>query len=73
LGDGILVYFGYPHAREDDAELGRFAAPQKLGRAGPQAEVWFARHIRWVVGSVSPARKTYNARFKKIGSPRLLA
>jgi len=26
LGDGILVYFGYPHAHEDDAQRATFAA-----------------------------------------------
>lgn len=26
LGDGILVYFGYPHAHEDDAQRASFAA-----------------------------------------------
>jgi len=26
LGDGILVYFGYPHAHEDDAQRAAFAA-----------------------------------------------
>jgi len=42
MGDGVLVYFGYPQAREDDAEqavwaglalvdaVGRLQAPESL-------------------------------------------
>ncbi|MEM6639250.1 MAG: adenylate/guanylate cyclase domain-containing protein [Pseudomonadota bacterium] len=32
LGDGVLVYFGYPHAHEDDARRALFAAHDVLER-----------------------------------------
>lgn len=32
LGDGILVYFGYPHAHEDDAQRATFAALEIVKR-----------------------------------------
>ncbi len=32
LGDGILVYFGYPHAHEDDAQRATFAALEIIKR-----------------------------------------
>ncbi len=32
LGDGILVYFGYPHAHEDDAQRAAFAALEIIKR-----------------------------------------
>jgi hypothetical protein len=38
LGDGVLVYFGYPRAREDDAERAVWAglrAIEAIGRLGP--------------------------------------
>jgi class 3 adenylate cyclase/predicted ATPase len=34
LGDGILVYFGYPQAREDDAERAVRAALESVGAMG---------------------------------------
>ena len=46
MGDGVLVYFGYPHAHEDDAEravraglalieaVGKLHAQEQLHRAG---------------------------------------
>jgi class 3 adenylate cyclase len=37
LGDGVLVYFGYPHAHEDDAERAVQAALElRAAMAGPQ-------------------------------------
>jgi len=36
MGDGILIYFGYPQAHEDDAE--RHAMRAGGGRPGPTAE-----------------------------------
>src|SRR5262249_47724739 len=44
LGDGLLVYFGYPHAHDDDAQravrtgLGILAAMQALDQGLPQAK-----------------------------------
>src|SRR5262249_43270142 len=44
LGDGLLVYFGYPHAHEDDAQravrtgLGILAAMGDLNQELPQAK-----------------------------------
>jgi class 3 adenylate cyclase/DNA polymerase III delta prime subunit len=38
MGDGVLVYFGYPRAREDDAERAVWAglrAIEAIGRLGP--------------------------------------
>ncbi|MEO1575250.1 MAG: AAA family ATPase, partial [Pseudomonadota bacterium] len=32
LGDGVLVYFGYPHAHDDDARRAVYAAHDVLGR-----------------------------------------
>jgi class 3 adenylate cyclase/predicted ATPase len=52
VGDGILVYFGYPRAHEDDAEravragLGVVDAVQRLSRLTPGA----ARHLAVRVG-----------------------
>jgi class 3 adenylate cyclase len=30
MGDGVLIYFGYPHAHEDDAERAVRAAGNRL-------------------------------------------
>jgi class 3 adenylate cyclase len=44
LGDGLLVYFGYPHAHEDDAQravrtgLGILAAMEDLNKGLPQTK-----------------------------------
>jgi class 3 adenylate cyclase len=44
LGDGLLIYFGYPHAHEDDAQravrtgLGMLAAMEDLNRSLQQAK-----------------------------------
>jgi len=38
MGDGVLVYFGYPRAHEDDAERAVWAglrAIEAIGRLGP--------------------------------------
>ena len=47
MGDGILVYFGYPRAHEDDAERAVRAAldvvqamPQLNSRIGPRLRTW---------------------------------
>jgi class 3 adenylate cyclase len=42
LGDGILVYFGYPHAHEDDAERAARSAleiQRRLGERFPDGRV----------------------------------
>jgi class 3 adenylate cyclase len=64
FGDGVLVYFGYPEAHEDDAEravraglavieaVGRLTAPEPL-RARPQIiESTFDRVRYWVYNHV---------------------
>ena len=56
MGDGVLVYFGYPEAHEDDAEravraglavidaVGRLATPERLnvGSGSPAGSSWSA-------------------------------
>ena len=37
MGDGVLVYFGYPQAHEDDAERAVRAGLELIGEAGTQA------------------------------------
>jgi class 3 adenylate cyclase len=34
LGDGVLIYFGYPHAHEDDAERAVRAGLELIGAVG---------------------------------------
>jgi class 3 adenylate cyclase len=34
MGDGVLVYFGYPQAHEDDAERAVRAAPEAIAAVG---------------------------------------
>jgi hypothetical protein len=44
MGDGVLVYFGYPHAHEDDAERA-VRAGLELTAATPAAEACFRSAI----------------------------
>src|SRR3954462_12003647 len=47
LGDGVLAYFGYPHAHEGDAEQATRAGLALIGAvAGVQTDVGIDLHVR---------------------------
>jgi predicted ATPase len=82
MGDGILVYFGYPHAHEDDAEravragLELIAAVAGLKTCDPQqVRVGIATGVV-VVGNLTPSivGETPNlaARLQSIAEPNML-
>jgi predicted ATPase/class 3 adenylate cyclase len=82
MGDGILVYFGYPHAHEDDAEqavragLELIAAVVALKTRGPQqVRVGVATGVV-VVGNLTPSivGETPNlaARLQSIAKPNMV-
>ena len=52
LGDGLLVYFGFPRAHENDAERAVGAAPLDIVAAVPRLET-IARTKTGRLGSVS--------------------
>jgi class 3 adenylate cyclase/predicted ATPase len=58
MGDGMLVYFGYPHAHENDAERAVYAglalldAVQALNRENPHPEFGIAARIGIATGPV---------------------
>ena len=63
MGDGVLIYFGYPHAHEDDAEravragLAIIEAIGKLGIQEPlRVRIGVARAWSWSAISLVPAR-----------------
>jgi hypothetical protein len=45
MGDGVLVYFGYPQAHEDDAELAQLAQVEGLAAHQPVLMVW--EDVHW--------------------------
>jgi class 3 adenylate cyclase len=80
MGDGILVYFGYPHAHEDDAEQAVRAGLELIGevaalktRVSQQVRVGIATGVV-VVGNLAPGivGETPNlaARLQSIAKPK---
>ena len=61
MGDGVLVYFGYPQAHEDDAE--------RAVRAGLELVAAVGQHRSNMVATGSVSRRSR----KSCGSPRLKA
>ena len=60
MGDGVLVYFGYPQAHEDDAERAVRAGLELIPAVGALKSVASAanpcRHCYWVRRSWRPDR-----------------
>src|SRR3546814_4879251 len=55
MGDGVLVYFGFPRAHEDDAERAVRAGleiVEAVGRLRPQADLRLQTRIGIATGSV---------------------
>jgi len=55
MGDGLLVYFGYPHAHEDDAERALHAGLEIIARVGeltPRADLRLQTRIGVATGLV---------------------
>ena len=66
LGDGVLIYFGYPHAHEDDAERAVRAGLELIGAVGALKAV-SSLQTRRILRPVSPL----NTVGRSMKSPRL--
>jgi hypothetical protein len=56
MGDGVLIYFGYPHAHEDDAERAVRAGLALIEAVGkPRAQEPLQVRIGVATGLVEPA------------------